>query len=178
MERELPRTHARVLAQKKPRSGDVGVISAAMNESVREALRAPFPWFGGKRRVAELTKTSTPSTCQIPGKWCAGKHMAGIAEPNAPLRIAIKKEFGGSSWAGGVAPEAPVRRTQDLNDTPIMRFVERVGGCGGVTTMGRALSETYARDPKFYGATFCVTCNAHYPVDQFVWTADNQVVGS
>ena len=50
--------------------------------------------------------------------------------------------------------------------------------CGGVTAMGRALSETYARDPKFYGATFCVNCNAHHPVDQFVWTADGQQVGS
>lgn len=26
-------------------------------------------------------------------------------------------------------------------------------GCGQVTTMGLALSETYARDPSFYGAT-------------------------
>lgn len=50
--------------------------------------------------------------------------------------------------------------------------------CGGVTTMGRALSETYARDPAFYGATFCCTCNAHYPVAEFVWTADGQAVGS
>jgi len=25
--------------------------------------------------------------------------------------------------------------------------------CGALTSMGRALSETYARDPKFYGAT-------------------------
>lgn len=50
--------------------------------------------------------------------------------------------------------------------------------CGGVTTMGRSLSETYARDPKFYSHTFCVNCNAHYPVDQFVWTADGQQVGS
>lgn len=50
--------------------------------------------------------------------------------------------------------------------------------CGGVTTMGRALSETYARDPGFYGATFCCTCNAHYPVAEFVWTADGAVVGS
>jgi hypothetical protein len=50
--------------------------------------------------------------------------------------------------------------------------------CGGVTTMGRALSETYARDPKFYGATFCCNCNAHRPVAEFVWTADGQVVGS
>jgi len=50
--------------------------------------------------------------------------------------------------------------------------------CGTVTTMGRALSETYARDPEFYGATFCVRCNAHYPVAEFVWTADGQQVGS
>jgi hypothetical protein len=50
--------------------------------------------------------------------------------------------------------------------------------CGGVTTMGRALSETYARDPTFYGATFCVSCNRHLPVAEFVWTADNQPVGS
>lgn len=50
--------------------------------------------------------------------------------------------------------------------------------CGGVTTMGRALSETYARDPKFYGATFCVRCNRHLPVAEFEWTADGQRVGS
>lgn len=54
----------------------------------------------------------------------------------------------------------------------------RHGGCGGVTTMGRALSETYARDPGFYGATFCVGCNRHLPVAEFVWTADGQQVGS
>lgn len=50
--------------------------------------------------------------------------------------------------------------------------------CGTVTTMGRALSETYARDPSFYGSTFCVRCNAHYPVGHFTWTADGAVVGS
>ena len=54
----------------------------------------------------------------------------------------------------------------------------RIEGCGTVTTMGRALSETYARDPKFYGATFCVDCNRHLPVAEFVWTADGQEVGS
>lgn len=54
----------------------------------------------------------------------------------------------------------------------------RVGGCGTVTTMGRALSETYARDPLFYGSTFCVRCNAHFPVAEFVWTADSLPVGS
>lgn len=50
--------------------------------------------------------------------------------------------------------------------------------CGAVTTMGRSLSETYARDPAFYSHTFCVTCNKHLPVSEFVWTADDQPVGS
>lgn len=50
--------------------------------------------------------------------------------------------------------------------------------CSGVTTMGVKISETYAADPKFYGSTFCATCSNHFPVGQFVWTKDNQVVGS
>lgn len=50
--------------------------------------------------------------------------------------------------------------------------------CGAVTTMGRALSETYARDPGFYGSTFCCSCEKHFPVREFVWDADGKVVGS
>lgn len=44
--------------------------------------------------------------------------------------------------------------------------------CGGVTTMGRAIAETYARRPDFYGATYCTTCRAHRPVGpdgEFRW---------
>lgn len=52
------------------------------------------------------------------------------------------------------------------------------GACGGVTTMARALAETYARDPRFYGGTFCVHCRQHYPVDQFVWEGASERVGS
>jgi hypothetical protein len=37
-------------------------------------------------------------------------------------------------------------------------------GCGAVTTMGTDLAETYARDPKFYGSTFCSCCGEHYDV--------------
>ena len=51
-------------------------------------------------------------------------------------------------------------------------------GCGTVTTMGLALSETYARDPKFYGGTFCCGCGKHLPVQEFIWTDDGEVVGS
>jgi len=44
--------------------------------------------------------------------------------------------------------------------------------CGAVTTMGHELAETYARDPKFYGGTFCVACRDHFPVGaagEFIW---------
>lgn len=50
--------------------------------------------------------------------------------------------------------------------------------CGATTSMGLALCETYARDPTFYGATFCCTCGTHLPVGEFRWFEDGEVVGS
>lgn len=44
--------------------------------------------------------------------------------------------------------------------------------CGKITTMGRSIAETYARDPGFYSGTFCVACGAHFPIGEsgeFVW---------
>lgn len=44
--------------------------------------------------------------------------------------------------------------------------------CGTVTTMGQAIAETYARNPGFYGGTYCVHCKGHSPVGaggEFVW---------
>lgn len=50
-------------------------------------------------------------------------------------------------------------------------------GCGVETSMARPIAETYARDPKFYGGTYCVGCRKHLPVAEFRWL-DGQVVGS
>ena len=50
--------------------------------------------------------------------------------------------------------------------------------CGTSTRMGLALCETYARDPKFYGSTYCVGCRMHRPVGEFTWDEDGKVVGS
>lgn len=53
--------------------------------------------------------------------------------------------------------------------------------CGVVTKMADALAETYARNPKFYGATFCSGCRAHFPVGEdgeFFWVDDRTKVGS
>lgn len=50
--------------------------------------------------------------------------------------------------------------------------------CGSITDMGRKLSESWARNPEFYGSTFCANCGKHFPVEEFVWTADGKVLGS
>lgn len=53
--------------------------------------------------------------------------------------------------------------------------------CGGVTTMGLALAETYARDPGFYSGTFCCSCRAHFPVGaegEFTWDGTKEKVGT
>lgn len=56
-----------------------------------------------------------------------------------------------------------------------------LGGCGATTHMNRALSETYARDPRFYGATYCVGCRMHRPVGakgEFYWLGTTEKVGT
>ena len=45
--------------------------------------------------------------------------------------------------------------------------------CGVETVMGESIAATYARDPYFYGATYCVRCKGHFPVGingEFVWS--------
>lgn len=50
--------------------------------------------------------------------------------------------------------------------------------CGVKTRMSVAIAETYAVNPKFYGSTYCVGCQKHLPVSEFVWSDDGEVVGS
>lgn len=65
---------------------------------------------------------------------------------------------------------------------PVRRTYRHVS-CGTETTMGHAIAETYARDPKFYGGTFCVGCGRHHPLKDpdgtpaFVWVPDGSGVG-
>lgn len=53
--------------------------------------------------------------------------------------------------------------------------------CGATTKMGIAIAETYARNPEFYGGTYCCWCRNHFPVGEdgeFVWSGTNQKVGT
>lgn len=82
----------------------------------------------------------------------------------------------------------PVRRTYvHVGLDPVMdgivlvkrgRVTDGKIACGTRTTMGEAIAETYAREPKFYSGTFCVGCGAHYPLAQFVWEGTTEMVGS
>jgi hypothetical protein len=50
--------------------------------------------------------------------------------------------------------------------------------------MSRPIAETYAREPSFYGATYCVACSRHVPVGECRWVdpatgaVTDQAVGS
>ena len=79
----------------------------------------------------------------------------------------------------------PVRRTyvhwfyDDGREVPLV-VTSLVGlrGCGGATKVSVTIAETYARDPKFYGSTYCVVCKMHRPVAEFYWDGTAERVGS
>jgi len=80
----------------------------------------------------------------------------------------------------------PVRRTYShwymadgspVPTGPWVSLPRGLEGCGAATTMSDGIAETYARDPKFYGSTYCVGCGKHLPVSEFIWN-DGSVVGS
>lgn len=53
--------------------------------------------------------------------------------------------------------------------------------CGTVTTMPRLCAETYAKQPTFYGSTWCCGCKGYFLVGEngnFVWLDDNTKVGT
>jgi len=104
------------------------------------------------------------------------KHVgtAGPRFPTRPLDAAEKARLAGHAYV--VYEEYPEEVRGESWATGrywTQAQLDAVGkGCGGVTSMGRAIAETYARDPRFYGSTFCVGCGTHLPVGaagEFVW---------
>lgn len=104
----------------------------------------------------------------------------GPAGPEYPLRDLTDEEHRRYHMYGyAKAEDYPPEREPLVGRFWTQVDLNAVGrGCGTITTMGPALAETYARDPKFYGATFCCACRGHFPVAEFRWTADNTEVGS
>lgn len=56
--------------------------------------------------------------------------------------------------------------------------LDRLTQCGAETTMPLSIAETYARNPAFYGSTFCCRCGSYFPVGEqgeFVWDDGSRV---
>lgn len=103
----------------------------------------------------------------------------GPGRPVRDLTEAEQERYGSHGY---------VKYEPDSDDQPTCgRFwtqarLDAVGkGCGAVTTMGVVLAETYAREPHFYGATYCVGCRMHLPVGadgEFTWDGTTERVGT
>lgn len=50
-----------------------------------------------------------------------------------------------------------------------LRDTYRHTACGHETRMPAKTAETYARDPWFYGGTYCVHCAMHRDLSEFEW---------
>ena len=107
------------------------------------------------------------------------KHV-GIAGPKHPLRDLTNAEKEMFSHAGYAKFETyPESESPDTGRFWTWAQICSVGkGCGTTTTMGRAIAETYARTPAFYGSTYCVRCRMHRPVGEdgeFEWLDGSRV---
>lgn len=89
-----------------------------------------------------------------------GSDPEGARVPQAPVYLVLSEEERSKGFV------RPVRRSY------------RHAACGSVTTMSLPLAETYARDPSFYGATYCTSCARHAPVAEFCWDGTDEILGS
>lgn len=97
--------------------------------------------------------------------------------PKYPLRELTEDERDRYSQYGYVAYEAYPESESPKSGRYWTQAQLAAQACGGETTMGLEIAETYAHNPQFYGSTYCVHCGKHRPVAEFVWD-DGSVVGS
>lgn len=97
----------------------------------------------------------------------------GIAAPRYPLRDLTEDERETYAGAGYVKYEEYPAGQLALGRFWTQADLDRANkACGDTTRMAEAIAETYARQPAFYGATYCCTCQMHLPVGaqgEFVW---------
>lgn len=94
----------------------------------------------------------------------------GIEGPKYELRDLTDEEHERYDKYGYVKYEAYPEGDDVLGSYWTQERLDKIGvGCGVATTMNRAIAETYAADPRFYGATYCVGCFKHLALNEFVW---------
>jgi hypothetical protein len=133
----------------------------------------------------------TPWICTV----CGGENEMSLVECKHCEREARRTLTDGTQIYPGhraIIKEGP--RTGQQEGYVVLAEEERAKGfvrpvrqsykhlkCGTVTTMGRTLAETYARNPSFYSGTFCCGCGTHFSVGadgEFVWDGSSEKVGT
>jgi hypothetical protein len=166
------------------------------------------------KAVADALRSSTAGSVKGPGlKDCQGSETGGQAIDSASIRHGFVGELltppvdRAARILTSGAPVPEDRNHEEINpasgqqrDYVVLTPEERAKGfvrpvrrsyvhvqCGHATTMSTDLAETYARDPKFYGGTFCSHCRAHFPlfdastgvkIHNFMWEGATEPVGS
>lgn len=104
----------------------------------------------------------------------------GTLGPQYPLRDLTPEQHDRYDQFGYVKFEAyPESESSATGKYWTQAQLDNIGkGCDTITTMSVSIAETYARDPHFYGGTFCCGCNKHLPLDEFVWHGTDETVGS
>jgi hypothetical protein len=103
----------------------------------------------------------------------------GVPGPKYPLRDLTDDEHARYDMYGYVKFEEYPKDSLALGRFWTQENLDNTyKGCGGSTTMNQVIAETYAREPGFYGATYCVHCQKHLPVGEygeFIWEDSTQV---
>lgn len=104
----------------------------------------------------------------------------GPPGPKYPLRDLTEAETAQYASVGYVRfEEYPESERPSLGRFWTQAQLDKIGkGCNAKTKMSDKLAETYARNPRFYGGTYCVGCQAHFPVGvngELVWEDGSKV---
>lgn len=108
------------------------------------------------------------------------KHV-GLKRPEFELRDLTaeeKEKYGELGWVKfeKYPPNHPSKALGKYWTQEELNLVDN--GCNTVTSMAQGIAETYARNPHFYGSTYCCYCMKHRPVEEFVWDGTEERVGS
>jgi hypothetical protein len=107
------------------------------------------------------------------------KYVHVGVRPRYPLRDLTNDELERARDFGYVKFEAYPESERPLTGRYWTQAQLESKACGGVTRMSEEIAQTYARDPHFYGSTYCVHCKKHLPVGEFLWDdGSGQRVGS
>jgi len=107
-----------------------------------------------------------------------GRRLPGEPRPLTDEEKERYKNYDYAAFIPNDDPDSSILGTFIKQKDLDTRKGDLYGGCGVATSMSQPIAETYARQPSFYGRTYCVHCQTHLPVGEqgeFVWEDGTRV---